>query len=159
MVGYPKFDLIAPQPELLPMQANGRKTVLYNPHVSPHLSSWYDDGLDVLEFFLHSTDYNLIFAPHVMLFERPLALTIDKLCVRRTGIVPSRYLEAPNIHVDFNSRACTDMTYTLAADLYLGDVSSQVYEFLLRPRPCLFINSHESITHPTRITRTGKMAR
>ena len=34
------------------------------------------------------------------------------------------------------------MTYTMAADVYLGDASSQVYEFLLRPRPCIFINSH-----------------
>jgi CDP-glycerol glycerophosphotransferase (TagB/SpsB family) len=32
------------------------------------------------------------------------------------------------------------MTYTQAADLYLGDVSSQVYEFLYRPRPCVFLN-------------------
>lgn len=29
------------------------------------------------------------------------------------------------------------MTYTPAADIYLGDVSSQSYEFLLDPRPCL----------------------
>ncbi len=34
------------------------------------------------------------------------------------------------------------MTYTRMADLYLGDVSSQVYEFLRTPRPCLFLNSH-----------------
>ena len=34
------------------------------------------------------------------------------------------------------------MTYTESADCYLGDVSSQVYEFLYRPRPCLFLNSH-----------------
>jgi CDP-glycerol glycerophosphotransferase (TagB/SpsB family) len=34
------------------------------------------------------------------------------------------------------------MTYTNRADIYIGDVSSQVYEFLLRPRPCLFLNSH-----------------
>jgi hypothetical protein len=32
------------------------------------------------------------------------------------------------------------MTYTRAADVYLGDVSSQVCEFLVRPRPCLFAN-------------------
>jgi hypothetical protein len=37
-----------------------------------------------------------------------------------------------------------DMTYTLAADVYLGDVSSQIYEFLLRRRPCLFIDVHET---------------
>jgi CDP-glycerol glycerophosphotransferase (TagB/SpsB family) len=34
------------------------------------------------------------------------------------------------------------MTYMLAADIYLGDVSSQVYEFLLKPRPCIFLNGH-----------------
>jgi hypothetical protein len=143
VVGYPKFDFVAAgsRPSLL-MQRNGRKTVLYNPHVSPHLSSWYRDGLKVLEFFYRSTEYNLIFAPHVMLFERPFAITVDKLSFRRTGHIPNHYLAASNIHVDLGSRACTDMTYALAADLYLGDVSSQLYEFLLRPRPCIFLNSH-----------------
>ena len=28
-----------------------------------------------------------------------------------------------------------------AADLYLGDTSSQVVEFLIRPRPCVFLNA------------------
>ena len=28
----------------------------------------------------------------------------------------------------------------MAADLYLGDASSQVYEFLATPRPCIFAN-------------------
>ena len=33
------------------------------------------------------------------------------------------------------------MTYTRAADIYLGDVSSQVYEFIYyRRRPCVFLN-------------------
>ena len=34
------------------------------------------------------------------------------------------------------------MAYTNRADIYLGDASSQVYEFLLRPRPCIFLNPH-----------------
>jgi CDP-glycerol glycerophosphotransferase (TagB/SpsB family) len=34
------------------------------------------------------------------------------------------------------------MTYTNAADIYLGDVSSQIYEFLKTPRPCIFLNTH-----------------
>ena len=34
------------------------------------------------------------------------------------------------------------MSY-LSADVYLGDVSSQVYEFIYKPRPCLFLNSNE----------------
>ena len=32
------------------------------------------------------------------------------------------------------------MTYTEAALVYIGDASSQVYEFLRRPRPCIFLN-------------------
>ena len=34
------------------------------------------------------------------------------------------------------------MTYTKAADLYIGDVSSQVCEYLFQPKPCIFLNSH-----------------
>jgi hypothetical protein len=34
------------------------------------------------------------------------------------------------------------MTHLLGADIYLGDISSQVFEFLVRPRPCLFLNPH-----------------
>jgi hypothetical protein len=141
-VGYPKFDLMPAVPPSLPMQANGKPTVLYNPHVSPHLSSWYRHGRAVLDHFLQDDRYNLIFAPHVMLFHRRFVLTIDKLRVDRPGLIDQRVLDAPNIHVDLGSRACTDMTYTAAADIYLGDVSSQIYEFLYRPRPCLFLNSH-----------------
>lgn len=142
-VGYPKFDLIPDVPRRLPFQSNGRPTVLYNPHVSPHLSSWYRDGRAVLDFFVDHPEYNLIFAPHVMLFERRFVLTIDKLRIDRPGALDRKYFEAPNIFIDLGSSASTDMTYTLAADLYLGDVSSQLYEFLRTPRPCLFLNSHQ----------------
>ncbi|WP_254601962.1 hypothetical protein [Sphingomonas bacterium] len=141
-IGYPKFDLMPSPPPRLPMQRNGRPTVLYNPHVSPHLSSWFKHGLAVLEWFAAHPEYNLIFAPHVMLFHRPFVLTIDKLRIDRVGAIPARIANAPNIHIDLGSSACTDMTYTAAADIYLGDVSSQVYEFLHRPRPCLFLDSH-----------------
>lgn len=142
MVGYPKFDLAAEPGARLPMQSNGRPTVLYNPHVAPHLSSWYRHGRAVLDYFAASDRYNLIFAPHVMLFHRPVAVTISPARLHFPGTVPRRVREAPNVHVDLSSPACTDMTYTMAADIYLGDVSSQVYEFLKRPRPCIFLDSH-----------------
>src|SRR3546814_8917128 len=32
------------------------------------------------------------------------------------------------------------MSYTNSADIYLGDISSQVYEFIRQPKPCLFFN-------------------
>jgi hypothetical protein len=39
------------------------------------------------------------------------------------------------------------MTYLRAADLYLGDQSSQVYEFINRPRPCVFLNPARAEWH------------
>jgi CDP-glycerol glycerophosphotransferase (TagB/SpsB family) len=46
--------------------------------------------------------------------------------------------------IDTGSDASIDMTYTQGADFYLGDVSSQIAEFMIRPRPCLFINSNRA---------------
>ena len=142
LIGYPKFDLMPDPAPRLPFQDNGKPTVLYNPHPSPHLSSWYAQGRAVLEHFLRDDRYNLIFAPHVMLFHRRFVVTIDKFRVDRAGAIDQRFRDAPNILVDLGSAASTDMTYTAAADIYLGDVSSQVYEFLYRPRPCLFLDAH-----------------
>jgi hypothetical protein len=96
----------------------------------------------VLDFFVDNEDYQLIFAPHVMLFERRFVVSIDKLRFDRPGRLDARYLRSPNIHIDLGSRASSDTSYTTAADIYLGDASSQVYEFLYAPRPCLFLNSH-----------------
>lgn len=141
IVGYPKFDTIQPVKSVFPA-GNGKPTVVYNPHCSPHLSSWFVHGQQVLDFFLAHPEYQLIFAPHVMLFERRFVVTIDKLRIDRPGHIDRRYRDAPNIHIDLGSRASTDMSYTQMADIYLGDVSSQIYEFLLTPRPCLFLNSH-----------------
>ena len=140
IVGYPKFDLAAAGGGIHPLAEDGRPIVLYNPHVSPHLSSWYGAGRQVLDWFVEHDDYHLIFAPHVMLFERPFVVTVDPLRLDRPGHIDERYLRAPNIHIDLGSRASTTMVYTQRADIYLGDASSQVYEFLLRPRPCLFLN-------------------
>ena len=140
VVGYPKFDadLGGARPHAL--VEDGRPVVLYNPHVSPHLSSWYAAGRQVLDWFAARDDYHLIFAPHVMLFERPYVVSLDRLRMDRAGRIEERYLRAPNIHIDLGSRASTTMAYTNRADIYLGDASSQVYEFLLRPRPCVFLN-------------------
>lgn len=140
VVGYPKFDLVRQEPQVRFLPTASR-VVLYNPHPSPHLSSWYRHGHDVFEQFLGRSDHGLLFAPHVMLFQRQFVVTIDRLTVDRAGVIPARFLRGDNIKVDLGSRASTDMSYTLSADVYLGDASSQVYEFLLRPRPCIFLNS------------------
>ena len=141
VVGYPKFDAVGGR-TLARLFPDARPTVLYNPHGSPRLSSWYRWGARVLDHFAASSRYNLIFAPHVMLFERPLMLSLSPPAVALPGRALRGRRPVPNIHVDTGSPASLDMTYTEAADIYLGDVSSQAYEFLRRPRPCVFLNAH-----------------
>ncbi|HSJ78988.1 MAG TPA: hypothetical protein VK913_09690 [Erythrobacter sp.] len=142
MVGYPKFDLCAANRFADTFPAPDRPTVLYNPHPSPKLSSWFKHGAAVLDAFRHQDRYNLIFAPHVMLFERKWVVTVDPPSLARVVPPRSKYRAERRIHIDTGSSASSDMSYTNRADIYIGDVSSQVYEFLYQPRPCLFLNSH-----------------
>jgi hypothetical protein len=142
LVGYPKFDLCADSRFADTFPAPERPTVLYNPHLSPKLSSWFKHGAAVLEAFRQQDRYNLILAPHVMLFARKWVVTLDPPSLARVTPPGPEYAREPRIHIDTGSAASSDMSYTNRADIYLGDVSSQVYEFLRVPRPCLFLNSH-----------------
>lgn len=142
VTGYPKFDICGDNCPALPFPDPKKPTVLYNPHPSPRLSSWFKMGPQVLDALTASGRYNVIFAPHVMLFARRHVVTITPPAVRRVRPLDTYLTERPNLLVDYGSEACTDMSYTNAADIYLGDVSSQVYEFLRRPRPCLHLNAH-----------------
>jgi CDP-glycerol glycerophosphotransferase (TagB/SpsB family) len=131
IVGYPKFDppLNASNPESL--FPNNKAVVIYAPHFNANETSWHDWGLDILEYFYQNPDFNVIFAPHVMLF------------AKHHPKLPEKYLNADNIHIDFDSIRLSDMSYTKAADIYLGDVSSQIYEFIgYKSRPCIFLNTH-----------------
>lgn len=142
IVGYPKFDTIEPRAEMPRLFGNDRPTVLYNPHSSPRQSSWYRMGRQVLEYFYRSTKYNLVFAPHVMLFKSRVAVSINPPGLGIVGDIDDKYRLCPHMLIDTGSEKSIDMSYTLAADLYLGDVSSQVYEFMVRPRSCVFLDAH-----------------
>lgn len=131
---YAKFDLVtrlAARRERL--FANDRPTALYNPHFEGGLSSWPRDGFQVLEHFAQSKDWNLIFAPHIRLFDTHDGDTLARL---------AKFRSLPHMLIDTGSDASIDMSYTQTADAYIGDVSSQIAEFMVRPRPCVFINSH-----------------
>lgn len=119
--GYAKFELKAQRQRFFP---DDRPVLLYNPHFDAHLSSWVAHGPDMMAALELLTDWNVIIAPHTKLASR----------------VPPIRSAAPHIRVDMGSRRSIDMSYTMSADLYLGDVSSQVYEFLVVPRPCIFLN-------------------
>jgi CDP-glycerol glycerophosphotransferase (TagB/SpsB family) len=109
-----------------------RPTVLYNPHFDPHLTSWTRFIEPLLKAFSAQDEFNLIVAPHVKLFRFASP--------RKKGRWRSR--SQADILVDPGSDRSVDTTYLWSSDIYVGDASSQVYEFLSRPRPCVFLNAH-----------------
>ncbi|MFS8064297.1 MAG: hypothetical protein ACMG5Z_06875 [Luteimonas sp.] len=132
VIGYPKFDL-KPGQATTRLFANDKPIVLYNPHFHADESSWHAWHEAILDYFLAHRGFNLVFAPHMLLYGK-----------QREGVA-RKYIDADNIHVDLDSPALVDMSYACLADIYLGDVSSQVYEFVaLRNRPCIFLDAHHA---------------
>ncbi|WP_326525473.1 hypothetical protein [Sphingomonas sp.] len=141
VVGYPKFDTVDIRGPRPPLFDNGRPTALYNPHFDPRLSSWYPMGEAVVDWFATQAHrINLTVAPHVMLFKRRLHSSVEHRRIARRRDLPARWRGLHNVAVDTGSVRSTDMSYTLGADLYIGDASSQIYEFIARPRPAIFLN-------------------
>lgn len=140
VIGYPKFDLTLGRP-IERFFDNGLPTVLYNPHFNPFISSWYPFGRAVLDWFAQDGRYNLIFAPHVMLFQRLMHTSLIHRRMGWRGGLPRALLRHPRIRIDTGSRRSIDMSYVRAADLYLGDASSQIYEWISAPRPAVFFNT------------------
>ncbi|NKB36534.1 MAG: hypothetical protein GKR93_05090 [Gammaproteobacteria bacterium] len=148
IIGYPKFEALEKlKPSTSRFFENDKPVVLYTPHFHPRQSSWLKMGKDVLEFFAKSSKYNLIFAPHIRLFKHKRyhgSINIDS------------FRNCTNILIDTGSVLSTDMTYTRSTDIYLGDVSSQVYEFLYyRQRPCIFLNPNELEETNLKFWKTG----
>lgn len=136
MVGYPKFDIVeALAPKAASPFTDDLPVVLYNPHFDPALSSWPSWGPGVLDQLAADGRFNVIFAPHVRLFDgaRPQDLR---------AVEPFR--NRPRLHLDLGSEAAIDMTWTRLADVYVGDASSQIYEFLRTPKPAIFLNAHHA---------------
>ncbi len=133
VVGSSKLDIAHYKKENTPLFSNKNPIILYNPHFSNELSSWDTFGIDILEFFYKNPQYNLIFAPHIHLFKARGN--------RDSEAIDKKFFNAANIHMDLGSDKSVDMTYLKISDVYLGDVSSQVYEFIIIPRPCLFLNA------------------
>ena len=135
--GYIKLAAVqhlSPVPDTEPL-APGRPTILYNPHFAPKLSSWDRLGDALVDRIIADGRYNLIVAPHVRLRER----------MNRAAVVAwQAKAQTGRVIIDFGSQRSLDMSYTRTADIYVGDVSSQVYEFLVTPKPCLFLDAHAS---------------
>ncbi|HTH99890.1 MAG TPA: hypothetical protein VL752_02995 [Acidisoma sp.] len=132
-VGAVKLETCAAlQRQAAPLFEEPRPIVLYNAHKAPKLSSWRRFIEPMLADFTAQSEFNLIVAPHVKMFRRRDESLRAAWEARGTK----------HILVDTGSDRLLDMTYTEAADVFVSDVSSQVYEFLVRPRPCVFLNAH-----------------
>lgn len=121
--GYAKFELVGGATSLF---ADDRPVALYNPHFDEALSSWFANGHALIAEMEGLSDWNFVIAPHVKLKSGPHLRSV-----------------APNIMIDRGSIRSVDMSYTQAAAVYVGDASSQVYEFIRTPRPCIFVNTHK----------------
>ena len=141
IIGYPKFDTLGVA-EPVRLFDNDLPTIVYNPHFDPHLSSWYDSGPDILRRIAAVPDrFNCVFAPHVMLFRKKLHISPEYRKARLRPDIPQEALNASNVLIDVDGPRLFDMTYTRSADIYLGDVSSQVYEFLRDPGLAVFVDA------------------
>lgn len=120
VTGYSKFELMGAPHRFFD---NDNPVVLYNPHFDPILSPWHDHAEEILRHLETIKNFNFIVAPHV---KSKAGRSLTSSCA--------------NIRFDPGSRYSIDMSYANSADIYLGDISSQVYEFILKPRPCLFTN-------------------
>ena len=113
--------------------ANDNKIFVYNPHWDNGLnqSSWFQHGVEILEFFKINKEYNLIFAPHILL---------DKFYQIK---ISEEYTGLENIIIDTKSPQLINGTYIGYADYYIGDVSSQFFEFALcnKNLKSIFINA------------------
>ncbi|WP_238560095.1 hypothetical protein [Sphingomonas sp. Mn802worker] len=113
-----------------PLFANNRPIVLYAPHWQPHRSSWPAWGRLVVDLLAQQSEWNVILAPHQRLVER----------APEVRDVLARVSNLPHVHCDLDSFSMVDGSYTGLADIYLGDTSSQVIEYLMRPRPVVFLD-------------------
>ena len=129
VTGYVKsgFHALATPPR---PAREGRQTVVYAPHWQRDRSSWWAWGRAVMAALAGQTAFDVILAPHQRLVE-----TAPDIGAALAGVAG-----LDHVHVDTGGFAMVDGSYMAAADVYLGDTSSQVVEFLARPRACVFLN-------------------
>lgn len=132
--GYPKFEAARRLADAAPrLFDNDSPVVLFNPHSKRSLRSWEKFARPLIDHAAKTGEFNLIVAPHAKLFGRRPRSEWRKW---EALAVPGRLI------VDLGGPRSLDMSYAHAADIYAGDVSSQLYEFLTEPKPCVFLNAH-----------------
>ena len=136
IVGTPKSDWIKLKKIKKNNLFNNESPIFYYvPHWDINISSYLKWRKIILNYFLDNNQYNLIFAPHPLI----------KHLSRKEGYkIETNLKGANNIIIDHGGENSINGTYSALADIYIGDVSSMITEWILqKPRPCIFINAHQ----------------
>ena len=134
-VGYTKNDTFQysdfKEQKLFP---KNQTTFYYNPHWDVELSSLPKWGRYILDYFKNHSQFNLIFAPHPLVKHYNTKYNLD---------LNYSSFTSDNTLIDFDSQKNMNGFYCIHADIYLGDVSSMLFEWInYKPRPCIFINTN-----------------
>ena len=133
-IGYPKFDIFnAIKEEEFSIFPKNKPIVLYNPHYKKSQTSYYKWKNSIIDSFENQDYYNLVISPHVKMFHE--GYFVNEFLLKRKN--------SNNIFIDTGSINSVNMAYTSNSSIYVGDVSSQIYEFIVEPRPCVFLNPHK----------------
>lgn len=135
-VGYPKFDFLnvdifGKELNCPKIFENDKPVLLYNPHWMEELNSFNIFGSSLIKWVEKTGRYNMIVNPHPLFW--------------RFNRKNSKYLRninnSKNVYVNQDKLIAADMSLMHTADVYVGDVSSSVYEWLKFDRPILFLNN------------------
>ncbi|WP_172379444.1 hypothetical protein [Vibrio sp. Vb339] len=121
---------------------NDRRTVVFNPHFNKKVgaNAWDSMGVRVLDYLSSSNEFNVIFAPHPRLGE----------ILKKTDF--DRFRCKNNVIIDLDSENLSNLYYSNYCDVYVGDVSSQVYEYIaIKRRQCIFIDTISYHTDESKI--------
>lgn len=138
VIGSVKLEYFKKKPNIVKGNIfnNSNLIVLFNPHFNSEggASAWEFFGVLLFDFFVEHPDLNLIFAPHPNLSKTFNLSVLEK------------YEKMDNIHIDIESVNLSNLYYESITDVYVGDISSQVFEYVaLKNRKLIFLSSSKKI--------------
>lgn len=127
VLGYSKFDYFhyhSIRPRILFKDV--KPVILYNPHFEKSLSSFYDQGIELLRVLSCDGRYNVIFMPHPDLTRKHPRLIDEARAIASVAVI-----NRPKINLE----------YMATSDIYITDVSSSALEWLYFDKPTIFFNT------------------
>jgi hypothetical protein len=131
-IDYCKFDYLFKNTGIEgDLFKNDLPVILYNPHFQNHRSSLFRDGEKIIDEIVKSNKFNVILSPH------PL---VNKWHFFKR--IKLKFPKSDKLIIDWSSIHQVNFDYMRKADIYLGDTSSSIYEWLYFDKPMIFYNSH-----------------